>query len=254
MKFSTTFFLLILVSRKAIVESRSITTRREKTESVQGYDSSVLRESMQLNTIEAASKSNFHAHKKPTKKIRSYSSYIFKVLKQVHPDTGISKKAMSIMNTFINDIFDRLASEAGKLVTYNKKATLSPREIQTAVRLMLPGKLAKHSVSEGTNAVTKFSYKGNAGLIFPVHIVASHLRARKYATHIAAEATVYLTAVLEYICAEILELAGNAARDNKKSRIVPRHIILAVKNDPELNSLLGRVKISPLTKITKEND
>ena len=76
---------------------------------------------------------------------------------QVHPDTGISKKGMSIMNSFINDIFGRIAEEAGKLSTYNKKATLSSREIQTAVRLMLPGELAKHAVSEGTKAVTKFS-------------------------------------------------------------------------------------------------
>merc|ERR1711862_839145 len=91
------------------------------------------------------------------KRIESYSTYIYKVLKQDHPDTGISKKGMSIMNSFINDIFERIAGEAGKLATYNKKATLSSREIQTAVRLMLPGELAKHAVSEGTKAVTKFS-------------------------------------------------------------------------------------------------
>jgi histone H2B len=94
---------------------------------------------------------------KSKKRIETYSSYIYKVLKQVHPDTGISKKGMSIMNSFINDIFERIASEAGKLATYNKKSTLSSREIQTAVRLMLPGELAKHAVSEGTKAVTKFS-------------------------------------------------------------------------------------------------
>jgi histone H2B len=94
---------------------------------------------------------------KNKKRTESYSSYIYKVLKQVHPDTGISKKGMSIMNSFINDIFERIATEAGKLATYNKKATLSSREIQTAVRLMLPGELAKHAVSEGTKAVTKFS-------------------------------------------------------------------------------------------------
>ena len=88
--------------------------------------------------------------KKSKKRTETYSSYIYKVLKQVHPDTGISKKGMSIMNSFINDIFERIAGEAGKLATYNKKATLSSREIQTAVRLMLPGELAKHAVSEGT--------------------------------------------------------------------------------------------------------
>ena len=95
--------------------------------------------------------------KKKKKRVESYSTYIYKVLKQVHPDTGISKKGMSIMNSFINDIFERIATEAGKLATYNKKATLSSREIQPAVRLMLPGELAKHAVSEGTKAVTKIS-------------------------------------------------------------------------------------------------
>ena len=87
----------------------------------------------------------------------SYSTYIYRVLKQVHPDTGISKKGMSIMNSFINDIFERIALEASKLCRFSKKATLSSREIQTAVRLMLPGELSKHAVSEGTKAVTKFS-------------------------------------------------------------------------------------------------
>ena len=94
-----------------------------------------------------------HSKKKRTE---SYSTYIYKVLKQVHPDTGISKKGMSVMNSFINDIFERIAGEAGKLTTYNKKKTLNGREIQTAVRLMLPGELAKHGVSEGTKAVAKF--------------------------------------------------------------------------------------------------
>ncbi|KAJ3056684.1 Histone H2B type 1-A [Rhizophlyctis rosea] len=86
----------------------------------------------------------------------TYSTYIYKVLKQVHPDTGISNKAMSIMNSFVNDIFERIAGEASKLASYNKRSTISSREIQTAVRLILPGELAKHAVSEGTKAVTKY--------------------------------------------------------------------------------------------------
>merc|ERR1712166_565996 len=64
---------------------------------------------------------------------------------------------MSIMNSFINDIFGKLATEASKLVRYNKRRTLSSREVQSAVRLVPPGELAKHAVSEGTKAVTKFS-------------------------------------------------------------------------------------------------
>ena len=95
--------------------------------------------------------------KKKKSRTESYSTYIYRVLKQVHPDTGISKKGMSIMNSFINDIFERIALEASKLCRFSKKATLSSREIQTSVRLMLPGELSKHAVSEGTKAVTKFS-------------------------------------------------------------------------------------------------
>lgn len=64
---------------------------------------------------------------------------------------------MSIMNSFINDIFEKIALEAARLVRYNKKQTLSSREVQTAVRLLLPGELAKHAVSEGTKAVTKYT-------------------------------------------------------------------------------------------------
>ncbi|KAK2816756.1 histone H2B [Arthroderma sp. PD_2] len=64
---------------------------------------------------------------------------------------------MSTLNSFVNDIFERVATEASKLAAYNKKSTISTREIQTSVRLILPGELAKHAVSEGTKAVTKYS-------------------------------------------------------------------------------------------------
>ncbi|MED6111001.1 hypothetical protein PIB30_048330 [Stylosanthes scabra] len=95
--------------------------------------------------------------KRVKKSVETYKIYIFKVLKQVHPDIGISSKAMGIMNSFINDIFEKLAQEASRLARYNKKPTITSREIQTAVRLVLPGELAKHAVSEGTKAVTKFT-------------------------------------------------------------------------------------------------
>ncbi len=83
-----------------------------------------------------------------------------------------------------------------------------------------------------------------AGLQFPVGRVHRLLRKGNYAHRVGAGAPVYLAAVLEYLTAEILELAGNAARDNKKTRIIPRHLQLAVRNDEELNKLLGRVTIA----------
>ena len=91
------------------------------------------------------------------KRKQTFSTYIMRVLKQVHPKTGISKKSMSIMNSLVADVFEQIASEAGRLCKYTSRGTLSSREVQTAIRLVLPGELAKHAVSEGTKAVTKFT-------------------------------------------------------------------------------------------------
>ena len=94
--------------------------------------------------------------KKTKKKVASYRSYIVKVLKQVHPKTGISKKGMAVIHNFVTDTFERIASEASKLCKMSKKETLSSRDVQSAIRLVLPGELSKHAVSEGTKAMTKF--------------------------------------------------------------------------------------------------
>nr|XP_060615332.1 histone H2A-like [Anolis sagrei ordinatus] len=88
------------------------------------------------------------------------------------------------------------------------------------------------------------SRSSRAGLQFPVGRVHRLLRKGNYAERVGSGAPVYLAAVLEYLSAEILELAGNAARDNKKSRIIPRHLQLAIRNDEELNKLLGGVTIA----------
>jgi histone H2A len=102
----------------------------------------------------------------------------------------------------------------------------------------------KAAGGRGKNRAKPKSNSARAGLQFPVGRVGSHLRKGGYAERVGAGAGVYLAAVLEYLTAEILELAGNAARDNKRSRIVPRHIQLAVRNDEELNNLLKGVTIA----------
>ncbi|XP_059182425.1 histone H2AX-like [Centropristis striata] len=171
---------------------------------------------------------------------------------------------------------------AGNAARDNKKTRIIPRHLQLAVRndeelnkllggvtiaqggvlpniqaVLLPKKTEK---AAGKSKIsTKMSGRGKtggkarakaktrssrAGLQFPVGRVHRLLRKGHYAERVGAGAPVYLAAVLEYLTAEILELAGNAARDNKKTRIIPRHLQLAVRNDEELNKLLGGVTIA----------
>ena len=107
----------------------------------------------------------------------------------------------------------------------------------------MAGKGGKSGKAKTTSskAVSKSS---RAGLQFPVGRVGRLLRHAHYTERVGAGAPVYLAAVLEYLAAEVLELAGNAAKDNKKTRIVPRHILLAIRNDEELNKLLSGVTIA----------
>ena len=98
--------------------------------------------------------------------------------------------------------------------------------------------------SKAGSAKTQKSRSKRAGLQFPVARIHRHLRKGNFATRIGSGAPVYLAAVIEYLTAEILELAGNAARDNKKARIIPRHLQLAIRNDEELNQVFAGITIS----------
>ncbi|XP_078579669.1 uncharacterized protein LOC144863899 [Branchiostoma floridae x Branchiostoma japonicum] len=144
------------------------------------------------------------------KRKESYAIYIYNVLKQVHPDTGISSKAMSIMNSFVNDIFERIAAEASRLAHYNKRSTISSREIQTAVRLLLPGELAKHAVSEDTKAVPNLKQ---------VHLD----------TGISSKAMDIMNSFVSDIFERIAAEASRLAHYNKRSTITSREIQTAVR-------------------------
>ncbi|KFK43131.1 hypothetical protein AALP_AA1G084200 [Arabis alpina] len=85
-----------------------------------------------------------------------YKRYVYKVMKQVHPELGITSKAMSVINMFMRDMFERIAEEAARLNDYTKRRTLSSREIEAAVRLVLPGELSRHAVAEGTKAISNY--------------------------------------------------------------------------------------------------
>ncbi len=95
---------------------------------------------------------NYHKKRKET-----FNIYIYKVLKQVHPDIGMSKRAMSVMNGFVHDTFDRIATEAGNMVKYNKRSTMDARAVQAACKLVLPGELSKHAETEANKAVNKYA-------------------------------------------------------------------------------------------------
>lgn len=188
----------------------------------------------------------------------SYATYIYKVLKQVHPDTGMSGPAMNQIQSLIGYFASRILNAANALLRVSGKHTITSREIQAAVRLVLPGELAKHAVSEGTKAVTKYNSgaqsggrpSGRAGLQFSVSRTGHLIRllgtspsSKGAKLRVGEGAPVYMAAVLEYLTAEILELAGNAARDYKKHRITARHVLLAIRNDEELNKLFPEQKV-----------
>lgn len=186
------------------------------------------------------------------KNMDTYKTYIYSVLKMVHPQKGIGEKSMSIMNDLIAHIFVELKKEALKLMHLSKKKTLSSREIMFATRLVLPGELAKHAVSEGTKAVTKYNSNDSrqkmsraerAGLKFGVGRIRRHLKANAKA-NVGEGAPVFLAAVLEYMAAELLELAGNAANDQKRTRITPRNIRTAIGSDAELNKLFHKIVVA----------
>ncbi|XP_064408613.1 histone H2B type 2-E-like [Latimeria chalumnae] len=110
--------------------------------------------------------------------------YVYKVLKQVHPNTSISSKAMSIMNSFVNDIFECIAGEASRLAHYNKCSTITSREIQIVVRLLLLGELAKHAVSEDTKAVTKYTSSKEKATVKPKYSRTKGIPAKSLLHHI----------------------------------------------------------------------
>ncbi|KAM7522441.1 hypothetical protein LguiA_012343 [Lonicera macranthoides] len=94
--------------------------------------------------------------RKRKRESEGYKRYVYKVMKQVHPDLGISSNAMTVINNLMGDMFERLAEEAARLSRHSGRMTLSSREIQGAVKLVLPGELSKHAIAEGTKAVTQY--------------------------------------------------------------------------------------------------
>lgn len=190
--------------------------------------------------------------------LRSLKHYIHKVGKQVHPDLGFSKRGIQIVDDLIHDLARRLVHVIVEIKStppsHNKKHRISSRDISSAVRLVIGGELAKHSVSELTKAVTRFVSRtdvvsrsttgkrprvpsaSRAGLVFPPKRFHNFMK-RSGVKQVSMVASVALAAVCEYLASELVELSGNAARDNKRQRHYPRSLVLAIRNDTELSEL-----------------
>lgn len=190
-------------------------------------------------------------------------TYIYRVLKQLHPDTGCTAKSMAQFNQIVNIIAESIINTSIDLCKTMGHITVSCREIQSSVRLLLRGELARHAVSAGTRAVTKYHSstavpdssedtsearprsrrETKAGLQFPVARCAKLIKYVNSGMRVGQTAPVYLASVLEYVTSEILELSGNTAREYNRVCITPRHVLLSIEADSELSELFKKMKI-----------
>lgn len=192
----------------------------------------------------------------------NFSTYIYRVLKQVHPDQGLSGDGLVMINNIVRILLSRSMNSVNRVMISTGTKTISSREVQTSVRLLFPDELSKYAVSEGTKSVIKYnaskddepskksektapvSRSASAGLTFPVTRVENIMRSLSNVERVSGTAAVYMAAVLEYVIAELLEIAGRVTAESKKMRITPRHIKLAILNDAELSRLFSGVILS----------
>jgi len=154
---------------------------------------------------------------------------IIKVLKEFHPSMSFQKTSLNIINDMIVKLGEKIVKTAIHLGDIGKKKTIGHREIKIASILLIPGELSKHALSEGDKSIIKDNWKkiqfklGKSRKLIEKHILKDKL--------IGQQGIIYLTAVLEYIAAEIIDLSGRATKDNHFVQIKPRHIMFAIKND-----------------------
>ena len=191
-----------------------------------------------------------------------FRTYLQRVLKQNHPDTGCTAKGMTQLNQLSNSIGLEFAKTAVSLCKDIDHITVTSREIQTAVYLIVPNCMRKKTVEKGKNAVTNYNRhlaameddttdeshdrcrrELKAGINFPVARCAKLIKSVDKSMRIGQCAPVYLAAVLEYLMSDILELSGNICRDNNRVCITPRHIHMSIDDNEDLNMLLKRLNI-----------
>lgn len=180
----------------------------------------------------------------------NYLSYIYKLLKRVRPNTGINKDARLTLNNLIISVVGRMMQIINTLLAFTGKKIITSRQIQSAARILLPGELYGHAAQFGVEAVVTFQASTTsdgkkharqirAGIVFPVARTSRLMKAYSNSKRLAASASVYMAAILEYIAADILSPAGNYAQQVKLVRIKPRQIMLAIRNSENLDALFS---------------
>lgn len=191
-----------------------------------------------------------------------FQTYIYRVMKSVHPENGCTSKSISQLNQIINVIAENIVDNSINLCKSINHITISCIEIQCSVRILLPSELAKHAISNATKAVTKYNSsigssddtstvsdkprkrrEKRAGLKFPVARCAKLIKDINRGMRVGQGAPVYLAAILEYLMTKILELSGNICTDYNRKCITPRHVFIAISSDPELSTLFNSMKI-----------
>lgn len=196
--------------------------------------------------------------------MENYKIYIRKVLRQLHPDCNITDEAKTNINLILNILLIKLVNQSKKLMkpekfekggkTLSQKKTLSVLELEKAVKLIIPDKFAEYAISVGKNIVSKFkknekmkeTLEKKAGLQFSVSKTRKVMRdLLSKDDNLSEYAPVYASAVLEYICAEFLEIPGEVARNKKRKTINTIFLKTFILNEPELKHLIvGTLKIS----------
>lgn len=187
------------------------------------------------------------------KNIHHFEIFISKVLKNISDSKGgITSNAKQQLNSFLYILTKDISYKSLELAIYGKKKTISCREIKSSVEILLPGYLLENSISEGEKAITEFKNSNKKGtrqnkadIIFPPSMVEKFLRNFGFSKIMITKlASVYLAAILEYITYEILDLALNNCKENKRARITIRDIVLIVKNDIDLSFLVNTLNLS----------
>jgi histone H2A len=183
---------------------------------------------------------------------RDYHTYLYRLLRQVHPDMGISARGMDVMNGVVEHVVSRMADTTNVLVTATGQHTAGYADLLAATRITLPRSLGDRVRARAETAVDTVSKwrdpasgRGSrthrAGLIFPVPRMSAALRSMTVGrVRQGRSAGVYLASVVQYVVLEVLTLAGDLAKEAKKGRVIPRHISLAIRKDYDLDTLLGR--------------